>query len=122
MRGISISTWCRRLTFAVCRCPNLARSRRHARFKVIGGAAEVYGVESLGATKGAVATFGVLATALRRLAFGFLLNAGTSYETLIRASLGLGLAAICAGWAVRGRLVPSSVSSPAVEDLPCPLR
>lgn len=58
--------------------------------------AEVYGVESLGTTKGTVATFGIFATALGPLLLGALLKAGVSFGVIVPlcALLGLGVTAI----------------------------
>jgi MFS family permease len=54
--------------------------------------AEVYGVESLGATKGTVATFGTFATALGPLLLGGLLKAGVTFGVIIAAAALLGAA------------------------------
>ncbi len=45
--------------------------------------AELYGVESLGATKGTVSTLGIFATALGPILLGSLLKAGISFSVLI---------------------------------------
>jgi hypothetical protein len=49
--------------------------------------AEVYGVESLGATKGAVATLGVVATALGPLALGILPSTGIDFDSVIKTCI-----------------------------------
>lgn len=51
--------------------------------------AEVYGVESLGATKGMVATFGVTATALGPLLLGAALGAGMGFPAILGVCLAL---------------------------------
>jgi MFS family permease len=56
--------------------------------------AEVYGVESLGATKGTVSTFGILATALGPVLLGGLLKAGVSFAVIIPATALFGVLAI----------------------------
>lgn len=66
--------------------------------------AELYGVESLGATKGTVATFGVIATALGPLVFGLALDAGTSFQVLIHGSLALAVISITCGWIARSQI------------------
>jgi MFS family permease len=80
--------------------------------------AEVYGVESLGATKGAVATFGVLATALGPLVFGYLLGSGMSFETLLQASLGLAVASIGIAWFAKRRMIITSECEMGVAEVP----
>lgn len=64
--------------------------------------AEVYGVESLGATKGTVATLGVIGTALGPLLLGGVLAAGVSFETVIALCL-LGACGCIATTAVASR-------------------
>jgi MFS family permease len=56
--------------------------------------AEVYGIESLGATKGTVSTFGILATALGPVLLGGLLKAGVSFAMIIPATALFGVLAI----------------------------
>jgi MFS family permease len=56
--------------------------------------AEVYGVESLGATKGTVSTFGIIATALGPVLLGGLLKAGVSFGVIIPATALFGVLAI----------------------------
>lgn len=67
--------------------------------------AETYGVESLGATKGTVATFGVLATALGPLVFGFLLDAGCNFHQLVLGSVAGALVVVVVAWIARSRLL-----------------
>ena len=55
--------------------------------------AEVYGVESLGATKGTVATFGIFGTALGPLLLGWLLQRGVTFAAILPACIGLGVCA-----------------------------
>lgn len=55
--------------------------------------AEIYGVESLGATKGTVSTLGVFATALGPILLGSLLKAGISFDVLIPCSAALAVLA-----------------------------
>lgn len=65
--------------------------------------AEVYGVESLGATKGMVATFGVTATALGPLLLGGALGAGMEFPSII--GICLSICVVCTVAAVIGRSV-----------------
>ncbi len=65
---------------------------------------EVYGVESLGATKGTVATVGVFATALGPVLMGGLLNVGVPFSVIVPGCAGLGLLVIGASLVVRRRL------------------
>lgn len=62
--------------------------------------AEVYGVESLGTTKGMVSTFGVIATAMGPLILGAALSAGIGFDHVIIACLVS--AVICSVAAVYG--------------------
>lgn len=64
--------------------------------------AEVYGLESLGATKGMVATFGVTATALGPLLLGAALAAGTNFPTIIVICLAICGACTVAAFIGRG--------------------
>jgi MFS family permease len=52
--------------------------------------AEVFGVESLGAIKGTVSTFGILSTAAGPVLLGALLKAGISFDWIIPVTAGLG--------------------------------
>lgn len=63
--------------------------------------AEIYGVESLGATKGKIATMGIFATALGPLLLGWLLKEGLSFATIIPAIMLVGAAAIGISFAAR---------------------
>lgn len=56
--------------------------------------AEVYGVSSLGATKGMVATIGVFATALGPLLLGGLLKFGVPFSVIVPGCFGVGLLTI----------------------------
>lgn len=64
--------------------------------------AEVYGVESLGATKGMVATFGVMATALGPLLLGAALGAGMGFPAIIVICLSICGACTVAAFIGRG--------------------
>lgn len=75
--------------------------------------AEIYGVESLGATKGTVATVGVFATALGPVLLGGLLKVGVSFSLIIVGCAGLGLLAVGVSFLVRWRLGGVSVEVPA---------
>jgi len=75
--------------------------------------AEVYGVESLGATKGTVATIGVFATALGPVVVGGLLNTGVPFTVIVPGCAVLGLMAVVAGLLVRCRLVQTATAVPA---------
>ncbi|MBW6511165.1 MAG: MFS transporter [Desulfuromonadaceae bacterium] len=66
--------------------------------------AEVYGVESLGATKGMVATIGVFATALGPVVVGGLLKVGVPFTVIVPGCTVLGLMAVVTGLLVRCRL------------------
>ncbi len=66
--------------------------------------AEVYGVESLGATKGTVATFGIFATALGPLLLGGLLKAGVTFGVIIPGVAVLGVLVIGISLMARTRL------------------
>lgn len=66
--------------------------------------AELFGVESLGATKGTVATVGVFATALGPILVGGLLKLGVPFSLIVPGCAGLGLLAVGAGLLVRWRL------------------
>ncbi|MDF1552878.1 MAG: MFS transporter [Deferrisomatales bacterium] len=74
--------------------------------------AEVYGVESLGATKGTVATLAVFATALGPVAVGGLLTAGVPFAAIVPGCLGLGLAAVGVSLLARRHL--ETAPAPAV--------
>lgn len=66
--------------------------------------AEVYGVESLGATKGTVATLGIFATALGPLLLGALLKAGVMFSVIIPAAAVSGSVVIGLNFFARTRL------------------
>lgn len=66
--------------------------------------AEVYGVESLGATKSTVSMLGIFATALGPLLLGALLKAGVSFAVIVPGCAVLGMAAIGISLAARARL------------------
>jgi MFS family permease len=63
--------------------------------------AEAYGVQNLGATKGTVATIGVIATALGPMLLGGLLEVGVSFAMVIYSCLALALAAIVISFVAR---------------------
>lgn len=65
---------------------------------------EVYGAESLGATKGTVATVGVFATALGPMLMGGLLNVGVPFSVIVPGSAGPGLLVSGASLVFRRRL------------------
>jgi MFS family permease len=75
--------------------------------------AEAYGVESLGATKGTVATIGVFATALGPVVVGGLLKAGVPFSVIVPGCAVLGLVAVVTGLLVRGRLGEVATVAPA---------
>ncbi|MDW7645500.1 MAG: MFS transporter [Desulfuromonadales bacterium] len=66
--------------------------------------AEVYGVESLGATKGTVATIGVFATALGPVLMGGLIKVGIPFSIILPGCVAMGLLAIGASLLMRWRL------------------
>jgi MFS family permease len=66
--------------------------------------AEVYGVQSLGAIKGTVTTFGIFATALGPLLLGWLLQAGVSFNAVIPGCAALGVLALLFSFMARGFL------------------
>ncbi|MDW7712213.1 MAG: MFS transporter [Deferrisomatales bacterium] len=74
--------------------------------------AEVYGVESLGAIKGTVATLAVLATALGPMALGALLAAGVPFSAIVPGCLGLSLSV--AGVSLLARRQLEATAAPAV--------
>ncbi|MFN2370966.1 MAG: MFS transporter [Candidatus Krumholzibacteriia bacterium] len=82
--------------------------------------AEVYGVASLGATKGTVATIGVFATALGPAMLGALLNAGVPFAVIIPGCAGLGLMIVVFSLLVRGRLVAAADLHRSPGAAPCP--
>jgi MFS family permease len=65
---------------------------------------EVYGVESLGATKSTVAMFGIFGTAVGPLLLGWLLKLGVSFSAILPACALLGFAAAVSSFAVRRHL------------------
>lgn len=66
--------------------------------------AEVYGVKSLGATKGMVATFGVTATALGPLLLGLALGMGVGFPAIIISCLVICVACTLAAFIGRARV------------------
>jgi len=70
--------------------------------------AEIYGVESLGAIKGIVATFGIFATALGPISLGWLLKVGVSFTAVIPGCALLGVLALMFSFFARGFLRPQS--------------
>ena len=77
--------------------------------------AEIYGVESLGATKGTVATIGVFATALGPVLLGSLLKVGVPFSLIVPSCAGLGLLTVGVGLLVRWRLIGEMLAED--EDL-----
>jgi MFS family permease len=66
--------------------------------------AEVFGIESLGAIKGTVATFGIVSTALGPVLLGACLKAGVSYDQILPATAALGILTTVFNFLVRRRL------------------
>lgn len=66
--------------------------------------AEVYGVETLGATKSTVAMLGIFATAFGPVMLGVLLKAGVSFDVIVPICTVLGVAAIGISIGARSRL------------------
>jgi MFS family permease len=66
--------------------------------------AEVYGVASLGATKGLVSTFSIFATAVGPVLLGWLLKAGVPFSTIVPACAALALLLIGTSLLVRRQL------------------
>jgi MFS family permease len=66
--------------------------------------AEVFGIESLGAIKGTVSTFGILSTAVGPVLLGACLNAGISFDLILPATAVLGLATAVLSLFARPRL------------------
>ncbi len=66
--------------------------------------AEVYGVETLGATKGLVATFGIFGTALGPVILGGLLKAGVTFAVIIPVAAILGAVVIGISFLARATL------------------
>jgi MFS family permease len=66
--------------------------------------AEVFGIKSLGAIKGTVATFGILSTALGPVLLGACLKAGISYAQILPATAALGILTTVFNFLVRRRL------------------
>lgn len=81
--------------------------------------AEVFGTRSLGATKGTVATMGVLATAVGPILLGVLLAWGVPFHFIIPCCAGLAFAVILVGMIVRWRLAATSGQLPAVRGGVC---
>lgn len=79
--------------------------------------AEVFGTQSLGATKGTVATMGVLATAIGPILLGGLLQWGIPFRFIVPGCAGLALAVILVGMVVRWRLAATSGQVPTRADL-----
>ncbi|MDZ4184876.1 MAG: MFS transporter [Desulfuromonadales bacterium] len=75
--------------------------------------AEIYGIKSLGATKGTVTTVGVFATALGPVLLGGLLKVGVSFSYIVAGCAGLGLLAVGVSFLVRWRLGGVSAEVPA---------
>lgn len=67
--------------------------------------AEVYGVETLGATKSTVSMLGIFGTALGPLLLGGLLKAGVTFAVIIPASALLGVAAVAVSLTARALLL-----------------
>lgn len=74
--------------------------------------AELFGVESLAATKGTVATIGVFATALGPVLVGGLLKLGVPFSLIVPGCAGLGLLAVAASLLVRLRLGAATAGAP----------
>jgi MFS family permease len=74
--------------------------------------AEVYGVESLGATKGTVATLGVFATALGPLLLGWVLKLGVGFQVIVPFCAVGGVAATILNFVVRPWLARRETDSP----------
>jgi MFS family permease len=66
--------------------------------------AEVYGVETLGATKSTVAMLGIFGTALGPLLLGGLLKAGVRFDVIIPTCAILGMVAVGVSLLARSRL------------------
>lgn len=66
--------------------------------------AEVFGVESLGAIKGTVSTFGIFATALGPVMLGGLLKAGVAFDVIIPVSAMIGVLVTAFSFYARSRL------------------
>lgn len=75
--------------------------------------AEVYGVETLGATKSTVAMLGIFATALGPLLLGALLKAGVTFHVIIPAAAILGVAVVGVSFIARARLSERSTAHSA---------
>ncbi|MEX2579382.1 MAG: MFS transporter [Verrucomicrobiales bacterium] len=77
--------------------------------------AEMYGVESLGATKGTVATFGVLATALGPIILGIALDAGIGFDSMIGLAIAAAVVVLLMAWIGSRRVLAScSRESPRI--------
>lgn len=68
---------------------------------------EVYGIQSLGTTKGTVATIGIFATALGPMVLGWLLEIGVSFSWIVPGCASFGIVAIGLGLVVRRRILKS---------------
>jgi MFS family permease len=66
--------------------------------------AEVYGVETLGATKSTVSMLGIFGTALGPLLLGSLLKAGVTFGTIIPITAALGVVVVAVSFFARSRL------------------
>ena len=66
--------------------------------------AEVYGVETLGATKSTVSMLGIFGTALGPLLLGGLLKAGVAFDVIIPTCAVLGVGAVGVSFLARSRL------------------
>jgi MFS family permease len=78
--------------------------------------AEVYGVETLGATKSTVSMLGIFATALGPLLLGWLLKAGVTFAVIIPTAAILGLAVVGLSFFARSRLDKAPGSLRAKRD------
>jgi len=75
--------------------------------------AEVYGVESLGATKGTVATLGIFGTACGPLVLGWLLQAGVGFGLVLPVVTFLGVCAVAISFYARRVLERRQADHPA---------
>lgn len=75
--------------------------------------AELFGVESLGATKGTAATISVFATAVGPVLVGGLLKLSVPFSIIVPGCAGLGLLSVGASLLVRWRLGRAAAGAPA---------
>jgi MFS family permease len=68
--------------------------------------AEVFGIESLGAIKGTISTFGILSTAAGPVLLGVCLKAGISFDLILPVTAALGVATSVLSLVARPRLKP----------------